>query len=241
VGGFDPAFRFYLDEADVNLRLAALGGLTAVVPLAEVHHGYAASAQRRADRVPLSLFEIGASSMLFLRRHAPLADHAQALARLRAEQRARALRAMVAGQIEPREVGRLMQTLQDGLDTGETRPLGAQLPLPASAAPFLPLPGTGPRSGRVIAGRPWQRNRQEAEARAAADQGEIVTLIRLSPTALFHHLSFGADGIWRQVGGLFGRAERQQPLFRLWRFSDRVAAESVRLGRARPIMPHNQG
>ncbi|EEW26501.1 glycosyltransferase family 2 protein [Rhodobacter ferrooxidans] len=241
IGGFDPAFRFYLDEADVNLRLAALGGLTAVVPLAEVHHGFAASARRRTDRVPLSLFEIGASSMLFLRRHAPLADHAPALARLWADQRARALRAMVAGRIAPGDVGRLMHSLQAGLAAGETRPLGAQLPLKTSDSGLLPLPGTGPRPGRVITGRSWQRGRLEAEARAAADRGAVVTLIRLSPTALFHSLRFDADGIWRQTGGLFGRSDRQQPLVRLWRFPDRVAQEARHLARVRPIPAHNQG
>ncbi|MFN6980207.1 MAG: glycosyltransferase family 2 protein, partial [Gemmobacter sp.] len=46
-GGFDPAFRFYLEDADIGLRLAAAGWLTAVVPRAEVQHGFAASAQRR--------------------------------------------------------------------------------------------------------------------------------------------------------------------------------------------------
>ncbi|TKA96303.1 glycosyltransferase, partial [Cereibacter changlensis] len=68
IGGFDPAYRFYLDEADVCLRLPAL---TAIVPLAEVHHGFAESAHRRADRAPRTLREIGASTMVFLRRHAP--------------------------------------------------------------------------------------------------------------------------------------------------------------------------
>jgi len=34
IGGFDPAFRFYMDETDVNLRLAQAGGRTVLVPLA---------------------------------------------------------------------------------------------------------------------------------------------------------------------------------------------------------------
>jgi O-antigen biosynthesis protein len=61
IGGFDPAYRFFLDEADVNLRMAHLGA-TAIVPDAQVHHGFEASARRRADRVPLSLRDIGASA-----------------------------------------------------------------------------------------------------------------------------------------------------------------------------------
>ncbi len=34
IGGFDPAFRFFLDETDLNLRLARAGLATALVPLA---------------------------------------------------------------------------------------------------------------------------------------------------------------------------------------------------------------
>ncbi|NCU21709.1 glycosyltransferase, partial [Candidatus Falkowbacteria bacterium] len=60
LGGFDPAYRYFLDETDVNWRLAAAGHTTAIVPMAQVHHRLAASALRRADRVPCSLHEIGA-------------------------------------------------------------------------------------------------------------------------------------------------------------------------------------
>ncbi|RDW13701.1 glycosyltransferase family 2 protein, partial [Paracoccus thiocyanatus] len=50
VGGFDPAFAYYLDESDVNLRMAARfpAGLTAVVPAAQVIHGAAPGAGRGA-------------------------------------------------------------------------------------------------------------------------------------------------------------------------------------------------
>ena len=61
IGGFDPAYRFYLDEADVNLRMA---GLTAIIPDAQVHHGYLASPRRAANRVPLSLYDIAASTAI---------------------------------------------------------------------------------------------------------------------------------------------------------------------------------
>ncbi|MES2906736.1 MAG: RNA polymerase factor sigma-54, partial [Pseudomonadota bacterium] len=47
MGGFDPAFRFYLDETDLNLRLAATGAMTAIVPVAQVHHGFAESDLQR--------------------------------------------------------------------------------------------------------------------------------------------------------------------------------------------------
>ena len=50
LGGFDPAFRFYLDETDLNMRIGKAGSKTAIVPLSQVHHGFAPSAWRRDDR-----------------------------------------------------------------------------------------------------------------------------------------------------------------------------------------------
>jgi len=76
IGGFDPAFRYFLDETDVNMRLAKAGHATAIVPLAEVHHGFAASRFRRDDRVPRDLSQIGASWTVFQRKHIAEADHA---------------------------------------------------------------------------------------------------------------------------------------------------------------------
>jgi hypothetical protein len=56
-----------------------------------VHHAFAASDRRSADRVPLSLFDIGASTAVFLRKHAPDAME-DALRRLAEDQRARLFR-----------------------------------------------------------------------------------------------------------------------------------------------------
>ena len=61
LGGFDPAYRYFLDETDLNVRLARAGHATALVPDAQVHHGFAANALRTSARVPTDLFEIGAS------------------------------------------------------------------------------------------------------------------------------------------------------------------------------------
>ena len=74
VEGFDPGFAFFLDETDLNLRLARAGHATAIVPMAQVHHGFAASPRRRADRVPRDLFDIGASWAVFQRKYVPHAE-----------------------------------------------------------------------------------------------------------------------------------------------------------------------
>jgi len=195
-GGFDPAFAFYLDEADVNLRLAAAGGLTAVVPGAVVHHGYAASPRRRADRAPLTLFDIGASMAVFLRRHAPPDAAPAALDRLRADQRARLVRMMVAGLIEPRDVGRLMATLQQGIAEGQGRRLPDLAPRPGCRRDLHPLPGTGPRPVQVFRGRGSLARAAEARAR-----GAIVTVERRGPPWRRPRVRFGDDGLWQATAG----------------------------------------
>ena len=231
-GGFDPAFRFFHDETDLNLRLAGQG-LTAIVPDAQVHHGFAKGPHRSADRVPKSLHEIAASTAVFLRRHAGGAG-AEALRTLTDRERRRALGHMIAGRIEPRDVGRLMHSLQAGWADGLSRPVG-QLPPIATTEDFLPLQGPGPRPGLVLWGWRHQSDRLTAEARAAVAEGRIVTLFLFTPDARPHWLGFGADGIWRQEGGLFGPAERSEAAFRLWRMSDRVDHEIARLCRLRAI------
>ena len=89
VGGFDPAYHFYLDDADLNMRLAKAGRVTAIAPLAQVHHAFAPSPRRGADRVPKDLYEIGASLQVYLRRHCPEAERAAVIDQFRADQQAR--------------------------------------------------------------------------------------------------------------------------------------------------------
>ena len=70
IGGFDEAYAYFLDETDVCLRLTQAGWRLAVAPQAEVHHAYAPSAQRRADRAPLSLLACARSTAYFAFRNA---------------------------------------------------------------------------------------------------------------------------------------------------------------------------
>ncbi|MFC7702717.1 glycosyltransferase family 2 protein [Plastorhodobacter daqingensis] len=236
IGGFDPSYTFYLDETDVNMRLAARGALTAIVPLAQVHHGTAPSGRRRANRAPLTLVDIGASTAVFLRRHATPEVHDAALDRLRLDQRRRLLRHMVAGTLEPRDVRHLQHTLEAGIAEGRVRALPVLAPLPDKGSePFLPLPDTGPRPGRLFSGWRWQRERLRQQARAARAKGEVATILCLDPGPGFHRMRFLESGIWEQQGGLCGRSEREGPLIRFWRFECRVAAELQRLAELRAM------
>lgn len=231
-GGFDPAFRFYLDEADLNLRMA---GLTAVVPLAQVHHAYLASDRRRQDRVPTDLTEIAASTAVFLRRHMPTALE-PGLATLRHRERLRLSTHVATRRIPQAEADRVMSTLDAGWTAGLHRPvvMPRRLAYPGGA-PFQPLAGTGPRPGHRVAGRRWQRRRLFQAARAAVAGGAITTVICLSLSPRAHRARFHSDGFWLHEGGVFGWSDRSGPRIRLNGFATRLAEESARWAAFRPL------
>lgn len=237
LGGFDPAYRFYLDETDLNRRLHDAGHRTAIAPLAEVHHGYAPSDLRARTRAVRDLSRIGASTAIFLRRHAPPACHAARLDALRAEQRARLITQMVAGQIEPRDIAGLLATLEAGIAEGLAEPLP---PLGALGPPeqaFLPFASLSTRGPRVIRGRLWRWRALRAQAAAAAQAGHVVTLYMLSRTLLAHRIRYRLPGVWEHRGGLWGRSDRSQPRLRLRSFHARIAEEHARVADRRDSIP----
>jgi len=229
LGGFDTAFRFYLDETDLNYRLGLAGHATALVPLAQVHHGFAASSRRRADRMPLSLHDIGASTAVFLRKHAPLARVEPAIGAARAEQDARLRRHLSAGTCTPEDLRRLMQSFEDGLEAGRGRLSGALDALPDVDMAFAARPQPASARSVLLAGRNRARAQLEDAARALRADGAVVTVLMLSRGTLFHHAAFGPGGIWRQGGGQFGRSDRDMPLISAHTLRGRAAREAGRL------------
>jgi len=230
IGGFDPAFAFYMDETDLNLRLAAGGARTAIVPLAQVHHGFAASDRRHRSRMPRTLFDIGASQVVLLRKHAPGADHDQVLHAVRAEQRARLLRHMVAGNCESRDVETLMQTLELGFDVGRARSVAPLPPLAGTTARFAAFRGGRRFDGADhLAGRIWQKAQLRDRARARIADGRRCSIFLFSPTALFHQVRFHPDGYWEQQGGIFGKSDRADRIFTLAGFRSRLKREINRV------------
>lgn len=123
VGGFDPGFRYFLDDSDISMRLAGCGlGCTAVVPEAVTVHRRAAGPWRRSDGILVDYTEIGASLRRFIWRHA------LPLARRRAWEDAAALqmrgpvRALIRGTIEPHAVRAARLQLRQGAALAENRP-----------------------------------------------------------------------------------------------------------------------
>ncbi len=233
MGGFDPAFRFFLDETDLDLRHAARKSRVAVVPLAEVHHGYGESPRRAADRSPRDLTEIGASMACFLARHCPACARDDAWLRFRSTQRQGLLRHMQRGPIGPDDVLRLLRGLDRGYAVGRGRPLAPLPAIPSAHSPFLPFPGRPGAPRAVLSGRLWSRRSMRREAAKRAAQGDIVSVFRFSHTALRHRVRFHPDGYWEQIGGLWGRSTRQGPARLSLRFSTRLRLEIARVAEIR--------
>lgn len=233
IGGFDPLFRFFLEDADVNIRLSGLGQ-TAVVPLAQVQHGFDASERRRKDRTPVSLFEIAASTAVFLRKHAPL-HMTEGEASLRQSQRRRLISMMIDGRLEPHQVGQLLHGLDQGWADGLTRKLTALVPLRQYSAPFKVFAARGQAPGRVLSGRIWARRTLRRQAAKETETGAIVTCICLSPSNRPHWEHFREPGFWEIRGGIWGKADRSASAPMIATFSGRVAETLARIAKYRPV------
>ncbi|MEL6642823.1 MAG: glycosyltransferase [Pseudomonadota bacterium] len=231
--GFDPAYRFYLDDADLNVRLGKAGGQTILVPLAQVVHVMAPSQRRAKRRVPVDLHEIGASAAYYLKRHAPGDRFDQALADLRLGEEKRLLRHMVAGTCTPEDVGRLLAGFDTGAQDGTGRD-GAPGWDGARAAGFAPIAPAFADSV-ILSGRPWQARRVRAKAASLVDNNVRVSVFLLSPSTLFHHVRYRAPGYWEQTGGIFGRSVRSERLFSMHSFNDRVQIERQRVAKIRGL------
>ena len=234
LGGFDPAFHYFLDETDINMRLARAGYKTAIVPMAEVHHGFAANKLRTGARVPHDLFDIGASWAVFQRKHITKEMRKDQWRRLRGQERNRLLRHMVSGGLEPRDVRRLMRRLDQGYSEGQDRPFGKETLPTHPAAPFKPF-STIRRKSSFEPTRPMRLKKDHARAVERVKNGEIVTLLNLSRTAMYHQLKFDADGIWVQSGGIFGKVDRNDALFCMTSRTRRVEKERLRVARQRGL------
>lgn len=234
IGGFDEGFGFYLDETDLSFRLLMAGRAVATVPLALVHHGYAASARRTEDRVPLGLRQIGASTMLYLRKHSDPDRVDEGQNALRAEQSLRLARLVDTGRLSQADATRLLAELETGFEDGRSARTDRQRSI-APAPGFQPLVTVEAQEPVVLAGRWFRRRRLIAQAIEVARTGRSVSLFLFEHTVRAHRVQFTEDGIWQQTGGLFGPSVRRQPRFTCWSFSGRIHAETHRLARIRWI------
>lgn len=234
LGGFNPAFAYYLDETEFNIRLAKAGMLTAIVPLAQVHHHRAASEFRTASGMPHSLYQIGASVAVLLRIHAPGSDHDFPISQARAVQRARLIGFLVSGACEPKDVQRLLKTFDAGVADGRAREISPPAKIKRGGATFVNMraDGAGPKH-KIVSGFRLSQKKIRREASAAVSPGSAISLYIFSRTALYHRVRYHPDGFWEQSGGLFGRADRSEPLFRFLTLAKRVETEDHRVAAVR--------
>ncbi|MBR9862451.1 MAG: glycosyltransferase family 2 protein [Rhodobacteraceae bacterium] len=225
IGGFDEGFRFYLDETDVCLRLAQAGYSAAFVNAAEVHHGFEQSAHRSANRVPLSLYEIGASKRRFLDKHCIKDAVLPAKQRFFADQKQRLLRLMVEGRLEPRDVPALMATLNNGFDACQQEPASRPLKVERS---FKPLKMQENPACVALAGGLFATPKLFERAVNLAKSNRPVVVFRFSRSSLYHRRYFDPRGFWVQTGGIFGKSARKDSVFRWWTLSKRTRRELIK-------------
>lgn len=211
-GGFDPRFAFYLDETDLSLRIARAGGATMFVPRAVVHHASGASAYRDADRTPLRVAEIAASTAVFHHKHCPSARWHDARTAFLAERRAWLLGHMYRGTLAPDRAARLIRELADGYSEGLTLTEAEDLCLPDNEATIPERQIDGSRDLYLVRRRGTDQPVFET-ASMLVQAGNRVTVFDLSPDTRYHGVAFTDGGFWLHRGGIFGRETRNEPLF----------------------------
>ncbi len=212
VGGFDEAFHFYLDEADVNFRLSLAGWSAAIVPYAEIHHGYAEGPYRNKHRVPKTLFEIGASEAYFIKKHGPGLGIESHLDGFAAHQKKRLGWFFHQGLLTEQRMYNLLETLRKGFSAGLERREKLLTSAPAGKL-FVPCPSSRKRQAPLLlVAKPYQRRSAlRSKATEAAAEGREVTLIEPEYSHRNLNVRYTIEGFWLHRFGVAGFAERQAP------------------------------
>ena len=207
IGGFDEEYAYFLDETDVNLRLAEAGWRLVSIPDAEVHHKFAESHLRSADRVPRSLYLIARSKAYFCCVNASALYSAreieQELCRFQEEHRLKIERFRHRRKIDAATARRLAAEVEQGLADG-TRDAESprQLLSPTAMAgvepaPFAPYkkPARNPQLRVCLVSRHLRRDRATRNtAMELIARGHEVTAIHLGQ-GREPHIEF-REGIW---------------------------------------------
>ena len=237
VGGFDEAYRYYLDETDVALRLAVAGWSTALVPSSEVHHLREANEARDALKTPRNLYQIAASKAYFCRQHLPAQRFESAMTDFRETRDADLDPYLRLGVLRGAGRKELLQQLDQGARDGVGRktqlPLKPTEPVPAfqrfestlTKAPIRIAVITGWGVGKI--------RRLRTIARTLARAGHNVTCISFLSGIQGTRVSF-ANGLWMHHGGTWQIADlldRDRPVGR----ASRAMAELERIRSRRKI------
>jgi GT2 family glycosyltransferase len=232
LGGFDPSFQYFLDEPDLNMRLMQAGYQTCFVPMAQVHHGYVENATRSRARVPTSLVEIGASTAVFIRKFTPEAEREDAIAAHREAIKKRLLRYLQAGGLDAIGVTRLLQEFEQGFLAGMAREISPFVFATENASSFKQIDVLFGKM-QMVKKHGFATMAFLKTAEDSVKEGQRVTVFCFSRTTLFHKVQFVKNGFWLHTGGLFGKRERFERIFKIRRFAELVELEKQRVLRLR--------
>lgn len=235
IGGFDPAFAYYLDDSDISLRLSQAGWKLAIVPRAQVHHGFAAGPYRAQNRVPKTLYPHGKGKAVFCRKYAPEAALEPALAAFKALQFKRLEKQMLAGLMEPPTLFSLVKTLESGYQTGRNFALNI---IAAGARPPAGHPPDITATAQkhvLLAGRSSDHTWLQKTGETLAKGGVVTTVLTLFRSPAFMQAGFSAHGYWTLTGGQFGKSNRGEQVLHMRSFGDKVRAEVKRLRQISPV------
>ncbi len=230
VSGFDAAFHFFLEDADIKLQLDSKNWECAIVPSAQIHHRYAASPRRSQNRIPTDLHEIGASKAYFCRKHNPQ-NIDTALERFEGEQQQRLTAMLAVKHLTQANVDTLMQSLRAGFARGMERETSGDISAhPPEFNAFQTCSGSHILLCATVLDRKWMRK----TARDLTDKGHRISVVYLMPTTFFFQVSF-KDGYWLHKGGVWGKSQRSQPLIQLITHRKRFSQEARRIDLIHPI------
>jgi len=156
LGGFDEEYEYFLDETDLITRVNDSGGLIAQLPRAAVHHKYAPSALRNANRVTRHWRPFVKNRIYFglrngARHHTPWEILASAIAEIE-EMRREVERNIAIGELKLADRARFeeeaLSGVVDGLAAGRV-PQRKLMRAPRPPAPLRPFPTRTPPTGRL--------------------------------------------------------------------------------------------
>lgn len=141
---------------------------------------------------------------------------------------------MVRGSCEPRDIRRLLATLQEGFAAGRARATEARCSANVdNAGDFRTLlPRITDAEMHYVGGRTSEAARLMAEARFLRAGGGRVSLTLLAPGFRRHRVRFTEEGIWFQDGGRAGRSDRDHPVSLRFAYDARLKVE---FDRVRPV------
>ena len=216
INGFDEQFHYFLDESDVCLRLVKAGWGASIAPFAEVHHAYAESSERAANRAPRDLFQVSASRAYYSLTHGDPEWIEPRIERFQKEQLGRLTKFIQLGRLSRRQAAWMEKRMEEGIAEGRKRfsdgpKCGVSLAQPREPSPKPYIDFARARRPRAaLIATTANRRRVYRLADRLARSGCETTVLDFELSAKRLRVRFDT-GFWRHVGGILGRDHIDAP------------------------------